>query len=55
MPDLHEARDPSDPENDTAGWLLSVIAVAIITVATMAAYNAHDTTVANLVSQVVAR
>ena len=48
MSDLHEARDPQrDPEIDTAGWLFSVIAVAIIAAATMVAYKAHDTTVAN--------
>ena len=48
MSDLHEARDPEpDPEIDTAGWLFSAIAVAIIAAATMVAYKAHDTTVAN--------
>ena len=37
-------------------WLLSAIAVAIIAAATMAAYKAHDTTVANVpVPQVVVR
>jgi hypothetical protein len=57
MSDLHEARDPErGPQTDTAGWLLTAIAVAIIAGATMAAYRAHDTTVANApVSQVVAR
>ena len=51
--DLHEARDP---EIDTAGWLFSAIAVAIIAAATMVAYKAHDTTVAKApVSQVVVR
>jgi hypothetical protein len=45
---LHEARDPEpDPEIDTAGWLFSAVAVAIIAAATMVAYKAHDTTVAN--------
>ena len=44
MPDLHEAHDQE--QNDTAGWLLWVIGVAIIAVATMAAYKPHDTTVA---------
>ena len=44
MSDLHEAHDQE--QNDTAGWLLWVIGVAIIAVATMAAYKAHDTTVA---------
>ena len=55
MSDLHEARDPQrDPEIDTAGWLFSVIAVAIIAAATMVAYTAHDTTIANApVPQVV--
>ena len=58
MSDLHEARNPErrDPEIDTAGWLFSAVAVAIIATATMVAYKAHDTTVANApVSQVVAR
>ena len=57
MSDLHEARDPErNPEIDTAGWLFSVVAVAIIAAATMVAYKAQDTTVANVpVSQVVAR
>jgi len=42
------SRDPEhDPEIDTAGWLFSAIAVAIIAAATMVAYKAHDTTVAN--------
>jgi len=55
MSDLHEARDPEPgPQNDTAGWLLWAIGVAIIAAATMAAYKAHDTTVANApVPQVV--
>jgi len=57
MSDLHEARDPErNPEIDTAGLLFSVVAVAIIAAATMVAYKAQDTTVANApVSQVVAR
>jgi hypothetical protein len=51
MSDLHEARDP---EIDAAGWLFSAIAIAIIAAATMVAYKAHDTTVANApVPQVV--
>ena len=55
MSDLHEARDPQrDPEIDTAGWLFSAIAIAIIAAATIVAYTAHDTTVANVpVPQVV--
>ena len=49
MSDLHEARDPKrDPEIDTAGWLFSAIAIVIIAAATMVAYKAHDTTVANV-------
>ena len=41
MSDLHEARGPErDPEIDTAGWLFSAIAVAIIAAATMVAYKA---------------
>jgi hypothetical protein len=57
MSDLHEVRDPErGPQIDTAGWLFSAIAVAIIAAATMVAYKAHDTTVANApVSQVVTR
>ena len=57
MSDLHETRDPEcGPEIDTAGWLFSAVAVAIIAAATMAAYKAHDTTVANVpVPQVVVR
>ena len=45
------------PQNDTAGWLLWAIGVAIIAAATMAAYKAHDTTVANasVLQKVVAR
>ena len=45
MSDLHEAHDRE--QNDAAGWLLWAIAVAIITAATIGAYRAHDTTVAN--------
>ena len=44
MSDLHEPHNQE--QNDTAGWLLWVIAVAIIAAATMGAYKAHDTTVA---------
>ena len=57
MSDLHETRDPERGlQIDTAGWLFSAIAVVIIAAATMAAYKAHDTTVANApVSQVVVR
>ena len=57
MSDLHERRDPErGPQIDAAGWLFSAVAVAIIAAATMAAYKAHDTKVANApVSQVVAR
>ena len=49
------SRDPEhDPEIDTAGWLFSAIAIGIIAAATMVAYKAHDTTVANApVPQVV--
>jgi hypothetical protein len=55
MSDLHETRDRG-PQIDTAGWLFSAIAVAIVAAATMAAYKAHDTTVANVpVPQVVVR
>jgi hypothetical protein len=58
MSDLHEARDDPerDPQIDTPGWLFTATAVAIIAAATMIAYRAHDTTVANApVSHVVAR
>ena len=57
MSDLHETRDPElGPGIDTAGWLFSAIAVAIVAAATMAAYKAHDTKVANApVPQVVVR
>jgi hypothetical protein len=57
MSDLHETRDSErGPQIDTAGWVFSAIAVAIVAAATMAAYKAHDTKVANApVSQVVAR
>jgi hypothetical protein len=57
MSDLHETRDPErGPQIDTAGWVFSAIAVAIVAAATMAAYKAHHTKVANApVSQVVAR
>jgi hypothetical protein len=55
MSDLHETRDPKrGPEIDTAGWLFSAVAVALIAAATMAAYKAHDTTVVP-VTQVVVR
>ena len=57
MSDLHETRDPErGPGIDTAGWLFSAIHVAIVAAATMAAYKAHDTKVANApVPQVVVR
>jgi hypothetical protein len=57
MSDLHEVRDPErGPQIDTAGWLFSAIAVAIIATATVVAYKAHGTTVANApVSHVVTR
>ena len=57
MSDLRETGDPErGPEIDTAGWLFSAIAVVIIAAATMAAYKAHNTTVANApLSQVVVR
>ena len=42
MSDLHGTRDPErGPEIDTAGWLFSAVAVAIIAAATMAAYKAQ--------------
>jgi hypothetical protein len=57
MSDLHGTRDPErSPQIDTAGWLFSAVAVAIIAAATMAAYKAHETTVANVPApQVVVR
>jgi hypothetical protein len=58
MSDLHEARDPKrEPQIDTAGWLYSAVAVAIVAGAVFAAYKANDTTVADapVSTQVVAR
>jgi hypothetical protein len=57
MSDLHEARDPErKPQIDTVGWVFLTVAVAITAAATMVAYNAKDTMVANApVSHVVAR
>jgi hypothetical protein len=57
MSDLHEARDPErEPQIDTVGWLFATLAVAIIVVAAVIAYQANDLTVANApVSHVVAR
>ena len=57
MVDLRETNNlEREPQIDTAGWLFSAIAVAIVAAATMAAYKAHDTKVANApVPQVVVR
>jgi len=58
MSDLHEARDPGcEPQIDTAGWVYSAVAVAIIASAVIVAYKANDGIVANApaLSQVVAR
>jgi hypothetical protein len=53
-----EARDPErEPQIDTAGWIYSAVAVAIIAGAVMVAYKANDAivAVAPVPSQVVAR
>jgi cell division protein FtsL len=57
MSDLHEVRDPEpEPQSDTEGWVILILAVGIIATAVMAAYKAHDTRIANVpVSQVVTR
>jgi hypothetical protein len=47
MSDLHEACDPErEPQIDTAGWIYSAVAVAIIAGAVMVAYKANDAVVA---------
>jgi hypothetical protein len=48
MADLHQTRNP-DPNAgiDAMGWLFSAVAVAIIAVAALIAYEANDTRVAN--------
>jgi len=57
MADLHQARNPNPNAGiDAVGWLFSAVAVAIIAVAALIAYQANDTRVANApVSQIVAR
>ena len=56
MADLHQTRTP-DPNAgiDAAGWLFLAIAVVIIAVAAMIAYEANDTRPNAPVSQIVAR
>jgi len=57
MADLHPTRNPDpNPGIDAVGWLFLAFAVAIIATATMIAYEASNTIVANApVSRVVAR
>ena len=57
MADLHQTRNPNPNAGiDAVGWLSSAVAVAIIAVAALIAYQANDTRVANApVSQIVAR
>ena len=57
MTDLRQARTPNPNAGiDAVGWLFSAVAVAIIAVAALIAYQANDTRVANApVSQIVAR
>jgi hypothetical protein len=57
MTDLHQTRTPdSNAGIDVVGWLFSAVALAIIAVAAVIAYEAHQTTFAySPVSQIVAR
>jgi hypothetical protein len=57
MVDLHETNNPErKPQIDTVGWLFLAFAVAITAAATIVAYNANDTKLANAsVPHVVAR
>ena len=59
MSDLHEAPSTKrEPEIDTAGWVYSAVAVAIIAGAVIAAYKANEEAIvanAPVSSQVVAR
>jgi len=55
MTDLHQTPNPNATIN-SMGWLFSAVAVIIIAVATLIAYQASDTKLANApVPQVVAR
>ena len=57
MADFHQTRNPNPNAGiDAAGWLFSAVAVAIIAVVALIAYQANDTRVANApVSQIMAR
>ena len=54
---MRQARTPNPNAGiDAVGWVFSAVAFAIIVVAVVIAYEAHDTRVANApVSQIVAR
>jgi len=56
MANLYERNDPKRKEQiDTAGWVFLVLAITIIAVAAMVAYNGNNAMVANTaVSQVSA-
>jgi len=55
MADLHRTHNPRhDGGIDAVGWLFSAVAVAILFVAAVIAYEAHETRPAPL-SQIVAR
>jgi hypothetical protein len=55
MADLHHTHDPRpDSGIDAMGWLFSAVVVAILLVAAVIAYEAHEATPAP-VSQIVAR
>ena len=48
MANLYETSDPKSKEQiDTAGWVFLVLAIAIIAIAAMVAYNGNSTIVAN--------
>jgi hypothetical protein len=57
MADLHErSNSQRNTQIDAVGWLFSAFAAAIIALATVIAYEASDTRLANApVSQIVAR
>jgi hypothetical protein len=54
MVDLHQHNPRPDGGIDAVGWLFSAVAVAILFIAAVIAYEAHETTPAT-VSQIVAR
>jgi hypothetical protein len=48
MANLYEMNDPKRKEQiDTAGWVFLVLAITIVAVAAMVAYNGNDAMVAN--------